>query len=181
MDSLPNFITHGAPLRAHKSSANIFSTVCALIGYFKITWHLAMKLFPAKMWAGNIATSMTSQGNSALLPANVRASGRSREKKSNFAGFLGTYSWKNQPISQEFHGSFRSKIHQKAIGKKWPILWLFSRQILLEIDRFCADQTSVFNVFLTEVIICSYNNNTLQKWTNGKAFNIMASAKFLAT
>ena len=60
-------------------------------------------------------------------------------------------------------------------------LWLFSRQILLEIDRFCADQTSVFNVFLTEVIICSYNNNTLQKWTNGKAFNIMASAQFFAT
>ena len=26
----------------------------------------------------------------------------------------------------------------------------FSRQISLEIDRFCADQTSVFNVFLTE-------------------------------
>ena len=44
--------------------------------------------------------------------------------------------------------------------------------------RFCTDQTSVFNVFLTEVIICSFNNNTLQKWTNGKAFNIMASAQF---
>jgi len=36
------------------------------------------------------------------------------------------------------------KLHQKAIGKKRPILWLFSRQILLEIDRFCADQTSIF-------------------------------------
>ena len=35
--------------------------------------------------------------------------------------------------------------------------------------------------FLTEVIICSFNNNTLQKWTNGKAFNIMASAQFFAT
>ena len=54
-------------------------------------------------------------------------------------------------------------------------------QILLEIDQFCADQTSVFNVFLTEVIVCSFNNNTLQKWTNGKAFNIMASAQFFAT
>ena len=59
-----------------------------------------------------------------------------------------------------------------------------SRQISLEIDQFCANQTSIFNVFLTEVIICSFNNNTLQKlqnWTNGKAFNIMASAQFFAT
>ena len=122
-----------------------------------------MKLFPAKIRAGNIAKSMTSQGNGALLPANVRASDGSRKKKSNFAEYLGTNSRKNWPISQEFHGSFRSKLHQKAIGKKWPILWLFSRQILLEIDWFCADQTSVFNVYLTEVIICSFNNNTLQK------------------
>ena len=56
-----------------------------------------------------------------------------------------------------------------------------------EIDQFCADQTSIFNVFLTEVIICFFNNNTLQKWTmdnewtNGKAFNIIASAQFFAT
>ena len=39
----------------------------------------------------------------------------------------------------------------------------------------------LFNVFLTEVIICSFNDNTLQKWTNGKAFNMMASAQFFAT
>ena len=50
-----------------------------------------------------------------------------------------------------FRGSFRGKLHRKAIGKKRPILWLFSRQISLEIDRFCADQTSLFNVFLAEV------------------------------
>ena len=93
----------------------------------------------------------------------TRASDRSRKKKSNFVGFLGTNSRKNWPISQEFHGSFQGKLHQKAIDKKRPILWLFSRQISLEIDRFCADQTSLFNVFLTEVIICSFNNNTLQK------------------
>ena len=91
-----------------------------------------------------------------------RASDRSQEKKSNFAGFLGTNSQKNWPILREFHGSFRGKLHQKAIGRKQPILWLFSRQISLEIDRFCADQTSIFNVFLTEVIICSFNNNMLQ-------------------
>ena len=69
----------------------------------------------------------------------------------------------------------------KKSVKKRRILWLFSGQISLEIDRFCADQTSVFNVFLTEVITCSFNNNTLQKWTNGKAFNIMASAQVFVT
>ena len=56
-----------------------------------------------------------------------------------------------------------------------------SRQISLEIDQFCADQTSIFNVFVTEVIICPFNNKTLKKWTNGKAFNITASAQFFAT
>ena len=57
-------------------------------------------------------------------------------------------------------------------------------QISLEIGRFCGDQTSILNVFLglfSEVIICSFNNNVLQKWTNGKAFNIMPSAQFFAT
>ena len=45
-----------------------------------------------------------------------RASDRSRKKKSHFAGFLGTDSRKNRPISREFRGSFRSKLHLKAIG-----------------------------------------------------------------
>ena len=76
-----------------------------------------------------------------------RASDRSQRKKSNFTGFLGTNSWKNRLISPEFHGKFQGKLRQKAIGKKRPILWLFLKQISLEIDRFCTDQTSVFNVF----------------------------------
>ena len=38
-----------------------------------------------------------------------RASGRSRKKKSNFAGFLGANSRKKRPISQEFHGNFRGQ------------------------------------------------------------------------
>ena len=46
---------------------------------------------------------------------------------------------------------------EKSVGKqsvkKWWILELFLGQIPQEIDRFCADQTSVFNVFLTEDII----------------------------
>ena len=37
-----------------------------------VTWPLTIKLFPAKsLWAGNSAKSMTSEGNSALSPANV--------------------------------------------------------------------------------------------------------------
>ena len=48
------------------------STACDLIGYFAVTWHLSIELFPANsLWAGNSAKSMTSEGNSALLPANV--------------------------------------------------------------------------------------------------------------
>ena len=48
-------------------------TACGLIGYFEVTlWYLTIKLFPAKsFWERNIAKSMTSVGNSALLPANV--------------------------------------------------------------------------------------------------------------
>ena len=30
-------------------AGNFFPTACALIGYFEVTWHLIMKLFPAKM------------------------------------------------------------------------------------------------------------------------------------
>ena len=43
-----------------------------------------------------------------------------------------------------------------------------------------AEQLQEFSrqTFLTEIIISSFNNNMLQKWANGKAFNIMASAQF---
>ena len=52
-----------------------------------------------------------------------------------------------------FGGIFGANLAGKQSVKKRRILCLFSGQISLEIDRFCADQTSVFNVFLTEVII----------------------------
>ena len=73
-----------------------------------------------------------------------RASVTSRGKKSSFAGFSETDSWKNRPISQKFWGL---KLCQKAVSKKRPISWEFSSQISLEIDQFCADLTSMFNVF----------------------------------
>ena len=42
--------------------------------YLEITWHLPIPLFPAKdLWAGNIAKSMMSKGNIALLPRMLTA------------------------------------------------------------------------------------------------------------
>ena len=76
-----------------------------------------------------------------------RASDRSRKKKSNLAGFLGTNSRKNQPISREVCGSFRGKLHQKAIGIKRLILWLFSRQISLEIYPFALIRPAFLTFF----------------------------------
>ena len=102
-------------------------------------------------------------------------------KKSNFAGFLGANSQKNQLILRHFHGNIWAKLRRKSVGKKGRFCGYFWGKILSDVDRLCTNQTSVFNIFLTEVIICSFNNNTLQKWTNGKAFNIMASAQFFAT
>ena len=61
--------------------------------------------------------------------------------------------------SADSAGIFRANLARRQSVKKRQILWLFSGQISQEIDRFYADQTSVFNVFLTEVIICSFNNN----------------------
>ena len=104
----------------------------------------------------------------------IRASDRSRKKKVKFCGIF------RDKIAEK-SANFAGNLDTKQLLKKRRILWLFLGQNSLKIDRFCADQTSVFNVFLTKVIICSFNNNTLQKWTNGKAFNIMASAPVAET
>ena len=57
------------PLRR---AGNFFFTAHALIGYFEVTWHLTIKTVSHQnLWAGNIAKAMTSEGHSALLPANV--------------------------------------------------------------------------------------------------------------
>ena len=89
----------------------------------------------------------------------------------NSSFFLQTYLfllYKKNPAKVKFCGIFRDKIAEKsvnfagifganlgwkAISKKRRILWLFLGQISLEIDRVCTEKTSVFNVFLTEVII----------------------------
>ena len=94
--------------------------------------------------------------------------------------FRGTCRGKFAEKSTDFTGIFGANLAENQLVKKGRFCVYFSGKTWLGVDRFCADQTSIFNVFLTEVIICSFNNNTLQNWTNGKAFNIMASAQFFA-
>jgi len=54
-------------------------------------------------------------------------------------------------------------------------------QLIWTIVHVCIYVTTRF--FLTEIIICSFDNNVLKKCTNGKAFYIVATvnAQFLAT
>ena len=75
--------------------------------------------------------------------------------------FHGVFGGKIAEKSVEFVGIFWVNLAGKQSVNKQRILRLFSGQISQEIDRFCADQTSIFNVFLTEDITCSFNNNTL--------------------
>ena len=93
------------------------------------------------------------------LTTDCRASDRSQKKSRISRDFWGEICGK----IGRFHGNFRGKLRRKAISTKRLILWLFSAQISLEITRFFADQTSVFNFFLTEVIIWSFTNSVLQK------------------
>ena len=44
---------------------------------------------------------------------------------------------------------------------KKQISWEFFRQISLEMDRFCTDLISMFKCFLTEIIICYFNDKAL--------------------
>ena len=54
-------------------TGNFFLTARALIDYFEVTWHWSYyrTVSQQNLWAGIIAQSMTSEGNSALLPAIV--------------------------------------------------------------------------------------------------------------
>ena len=77
--------------------------------------------------------------------------------------FRGIFRDKITEKSADFAGIFKANLARKLSVKKRRILWLFSGQISLKIDQFCTDQTSVFNVFLTEVVICCFNNNMLYR------------------
>ena len=117
----------------------------------------------------------------------------SREKIQN--------SRKNQPISRDWKkvkfrrifrskfleksadltGNFGGKLRQEIISKKQPISLDFFRQISLKSINFASIWPALFNVFLTGIIICSFNNSSLGKWANAKAIDIMVSAQFFAT
>ena len=67
------------------------------------------KLFKKKTELCTIMSAyiwMNSFFSSIMDSTLTRASDRSRKKKANFAGFLGTNSWKNWPILREFCGRF---------------------------------------------------------------------------
>ena len=85
------------------------------------------------------------------------------QKKVKFRGIFRDKFIENLTDFVGISRKFSKKKKKKTIGKKWPILWKFSGQILLEIDRFWAHLMSVFNVFLTEIIICYFNNKAIEK------------------
>ena len=85
------------------------------------------------------------------------------EKKSNFEGFSGALK-KLLEKSVDFMGNFGGKLRQETISKKQPISLDFLGANFAKIDQFCIDMTSVVNVFLTGIIICSFNNSSLEKW-----------------
>ena len=59
-------------MECNNNSWIFFPSAHAFIGYLKITWHLNNETVSRQnLWAGNIAKSMTSEGNSVLLPTNV--------------------------------------------------------------------------------------------------------------
>ena len=68
-----NFIQllKGQMTNTHHIKMELVSQQRVFIGYFKVTWLLIMKLFPAKIWVGPITKSMTSEGNSALFPTTA--------------------------------------------------------------------------------------------------------------
>ena len=74
-----------------------------------------------------------------------------------------------------FRGSFRGKPHQKAIGKKGAILWLFSWQISLEIDQFGADQTSINEPMAKPFIswlVPSFSQHNLHLVVSGRCLHV---------
>ena len=69
-----------------------------------------------------------------------RASDRMQKKKVKFRGiFRDEIAGK----SADFVGILGVNLKGKQSVKKRHILWLFSRQISLGIDRICADQTTL--------------------------------------
>ena len=63
-----NYIS-SASIASCNIAGNFFATARALIGYFEVTWHLTMKLFPAKL-----SEPATSQNHPRMLTDDRRYS-----------------------------------------------------------------------------------------------------------
>ena len=111
-----------------------------------------------------------------------------RKKKQNFAAFSGENSRENRPISRGFSreksqnsqknrlispeisgGNFAKKQSVKNSRFRWVLFWQISPKSI----NFASIWPALFNVFLTGIIICSFNNSSLEKWANAKAIIIM--------
>ena len=89
--------------------------------------------------------SVGSHQTTGLLIGPKKKSQISRIFRDRFAAILGANFTEKQSVKNgQFHGNFLGKI------------------ILLEINQFCTDLMSVFNVFLTEIIIGNFNNKALK-------------------
>ena len=107
--------------------------------------------------------------------------GQIRGKIGRFRGIFAGKKSKFIEKLADFTGNFREKLHQETISKKQPISQDFFWQILLKSINFASIWPALFNVvFLTGIIICSFNNTSLEKWVNAKAIDIMVSAQFFA-
>ena len=61
-------------------------------------------------------------------------------------------------------------------------VWAIPRPWSSRSSNIDVRQTSITShFFLTGIIICSFNNNSLERWANAKAINIVVSAQFFAT
>ena len=84
----------------------------------------------------------------------------SHRKKSNFTGF-------SRQIGRKIGRScrkFRGKLRRETISKNQPLALEFFGQILLKSISVALIWPALLT-FLTEVIICSFNN-ALEKWAN---------------
>jgi len=107
------------------------------------------------------ATIYTVGNEPVLLPISCKVRlEREWPKSSLYLSCKGTYrtsdrSWKKRV---KFLEIFSDKLCRKTIKKGADFVGIF-RAILLEIDHFCTDKTSVFNVSLTEINRRSFNKN----------------------
>ena len=88
----------------------------------------------------------------------------------------------------KFRGIFRDRfaeifganLAEKQSEKNGRFRGNFLRKFRYKSIDFAMSWQECLN-FLTEIIICYYNNKALEKWAYGKAFNIMTSVQVFAT